>query len=332
MNRTDRTALLPSLLALALAACGGSGGTGGGGPTLESVSLDADPVYAVVGTQQQLTLTGHYADGSSAPLTQGVVWTTTDRTVVSVDDRGLLTPWSHGQVRITATDAATGLSAEAALTARAVVALAAGEGLRGRVDTGTAYFHVTGLTPGAIYTPSVSDLSDDVDVEVYSDLSMIPETRLCRSGLVGRLDEACFAPAGPAGDLWIAVDGGWTRSGATFDVDVPAAAPVTLAATLAAPDGLPYAGAVGATRQFVKVTGLAPGAVYTVRLSNLAVDLDLEVYGTGYHYGSLCESFHEGVEEDACEAAANPAGALYVEIDGETTIAGGAYTLTVTPR
>ena len=323
---------LAALLVIALAACGGGGSSSG--PSLQSVTFGTGQAYAIVGVQQKLTLTGQYSDGTTAPVTTGVLWRSSDPAVASVDDTGVLAAWAKGNVEITATHGASGLSARVNLTTRVVVALTAGDALpaAGHVDTTAAYFRVSGLTPGAMYTPAVFDMTDDVDIAVYSDISMAPEAKLCASGLVGHDAESCAAPASSSGELWVAVDGQWTQAGASFELDVPAAQAVELVGTVAFPADLPYSGSVGATKQFLKVTGLTPGAAYEVRISNLTADIDVEVYADEYEYASLCESYQSGVAEDFCDATPGPAGELIIEIDGETSTEGGSYTLALTAQ
>ncbi len=326
------TLCLALVSTLSLAACGGGGG--GGGPTLKHLSLGDAQTFAVVGVQQKLTATGEYSDGRTLPLTTGLSWASSDATIVSVDDAGTLAPFSQGTVQITATDQTTGLSAQVEVTARAVVTLAADKALPagGRVDLTTTLFRITGLTPGTMYSPAVYDMTDDVDITVYSDVSLAAGTRLCASTRVGLVAETCVAPASASGELWILVDGQWTRSGASFDLDVPATLPVDLAATLAFPAAFPYAGAVGATRQYLSVTGLTPGATYKATISGLTADLDLAVYADPYRYRLLCESVQTGTADDSCTVAAGASGELIVEIDGETSPEGGPYSLAVTAQ
>jgi hypothetical protein len=91
------------------------------------------------------------------------------------------------------------------------------------VDRTAAFFRVPALTPGATYAPAVSDVTGDVGVFVFSDASMTSGARLCGSKRVEVVVDSCVAPATALGELWIAVDGFWTRAGAGFTLDVPAA-------------------------------------------------------------------------------------------------------------
>jgi hypothetical protein len=198
------------------------------------------------------------------------------------------------------------------------------------VDTAETYFRASGLQPGVLYRTKVNGMTDDVDLVVYGDMSMSSPSELCVSEKVGHYAESCVAPASSAGELWIKVDGEWTNAGAQFSIEVSAAAPVTLAGTLAFPAQLPRTADIGPTTDLFKVSGLTPGAKYEVKLSQLSADIDLQVYGDLYEYALLCASYKEGTADDACIAKAGTAGELYVAVSGETTHGGGTYTLGLT--
>src|SRR5512134_3536809 len=78
------------LTAVALAGCTD------GGPRTPEVTLDAitllpaDPSIER-GATRQFTATGIYADGSSAPLTTGVTWGSSDTAVATITQGGLAT-------------------------------------------------------------------------------------------------------------------------------------------------------------------------------------------------------------------------------------------------
>jgi hypothetical protein len=334
-----RLVRIAALVALAIAACGGESSppppvpAPAPAPTLQSVAVGTGPAFAAVGVPKQLTLTGQWSDGTTAALTSGVTWASSDPTVATVDaTTGLVTPWAKGTAQISAHHGGSGLEAKADLIARVVIPVTAGEAFPAAVDTAAAFFHVSGLAPGAMYRPTVSHMTDDVDLVVYADASMTPQAKLCASEAIGTVDETCVAPANGAGELWVSVDGQWTEDGAKFELEVPSAPAVQLAGTLAYPGRFPYSSAVGVTNQFFEVTGLAPGARYEVRISNLTADIDLEVHGDQYEYASLCESYESGTVDDFCTATADAAGKFFVELDGETTRNGGAYTLTITAK
>jgi uncharacterized protein YjdB len=78
------------LTAAVLAGCSG-GGTKRPEVTLDAITvLPADPTIARGGTKQ-FSATGIYADGSSVPLTTGVVWASSDTAVATIGSSGLAT-------------------------------------------------------------------------------------------------------------------------------------------------------------------------------------------------------------------------------------------------
>ena len=144
--------------------------------------------------------------------------------------------------------------------------------------------------------------------------------------------EACVAQANANGEFWVVADGQWTDTGAQLQLSVPAAAPVRLDGTIAFPGGSPRSGSVGVSESFYKVSGLAPGSSYEVRISNLSADIDVEVFGDVYQFNALCASYESGTVDDSCTASPNAAGELFVEIDGLSSPSGGNWTLSLTAK
>jgi hypothetical protein len=335
------------LAALALAACSsGSQGTPSSTPTptptptqapaLQALTLAAGPVFLAVGSAQRLVATGKYSNGSTAAVAgSDLAWASSNPAVATVDAIGALTVVGKGTATISATHRGSGVWSGFELTARAVTAVAYGTAdvpRSAHVDTAQAYYKVSGLVPGAFYNIEVEHLDDDVDLAVFSDLSLSDDAELCTSEAVGKAAESCSAPANAVGELYVTVDGEWSEEGSGFQLDVSPAAPVSLAATLAFPGGVPVTGSVGSGELFYVVTGLTPGAAYEVRLSQLTGDADLEVYADRYEFKSACTSYNSGTAAEACVAAANAAGELLVEVDGESTANGSAFKLDVVAK
>jgi hypothetical protein len=107
-------------LMLAVVACGGGGGGGGSNPAstpspniVQSITVSPAYVSTNTGTNQQLTATATYADGSTANVTSIASWVSAAPTVVSVSNTGLAAAGGTAQngVNITASiGAATGKS------------------------------------------------------------------------------------------------------------------------------------------------------------------------------------------------------------------------------
>ncbi len=71
-------------------------------PHLTSIVVNQDGTTVALGLAQQLSATGTFSDSSTVPLT-GVSFTSSDPTIVSIDQNGLATTKAVGNVTITAT-------------------------------------------------------------------------------------------------------------------------------------------------------------------------------------------------------------------------------------
>jgi uncharacterized protein YjdB len=104
--------VLPLLL---LSACGGSSSTP---VTLTGVSVSPTSASLTVGATRQLTVTGTYSDGSTAPVTASATFSSSAPAVASVGTGGLITALTVGTATVTSTY--SGKSATTAVTVSAV--------------------------------------------------------------------------------------------------------------------------------------------------------------------------------------------------------------------
>jgi uncharacterized protein YjdB len=125
-HRTNKIAMIAAVLAGALTACGGSSGTSKGptGPataTLQSISISPATITLPTGGQQTLTVNGSYSDGTTAPVTTGVTWSSSNPSVASMAGTGVITCTSNplGGGTTTVTAALGDLSAQALVTVTA---------------------------------------------------------------------------------------------------------------------------------------------------------------------------------------------------------------------
>ena len=104
-NRRSWTTWLVVLPLVLLTACGGGGVT----PTpitLNAVTLSPNtPPALAAGTTQQLTVNGTFSDGSTAPVSSGQTFVSSNPAVATVSSSGLVTAVSVGSAVITVTDA-----------------------------------------------------------------------------------------------------------------------------------------------------------------------------------------------------------------------------------
>lgn len=83
-------------------------------PTIVSVAVTPVGLTLGIGINQQYTATATYSDGSSADLTNGVTWSSSDPTIASISSSGLATTVAAGQATISAS--VSGLSDQSTLT------------------------------------------------------------------------------------------------------------------------------------------------------------------------------------------------------------------------
>ncbi len=295
--------------------------------TLQSITVSPASATIAVGATKQLTATGNYSDGTKPTLT-GVVWSSSSNGVATVDiASGLATGVSEGSVTVTATDARTGFAGVSSLAVGTVAPLASSTDLpyAGQASTTLKFYQITELTPGTHYAFTITNMTDALTMNVYSDAAF--SSLLCTALYNATTSESCTAPVGASGTVYIAVDGSNTTSGATFTLTAPLATPPTLTApVITYPTGLPLAGSVGTGLTYYKVTGLVPGTNYVVRLFGLTADVILLVYGDPYFYSLLCSD--ECLDfDDFCTAPANSDGELYVSANGFRTTAGSSYSV-----
>jgi uncharacterized protein YjdB len=72
-------------------------------PTVVSIAVTPVGLTLGIGINQQYVATATYSDGSSADLTNGITWSSSDANTATIDSSGLATTVAAGQVTITAT-------------------------------------------------------------------------------------------------------------------------------------------------------------------------------------------------------------------------------------
>lgn len=92
---------------------------------LQLMSLDPMALSLPSGLTRRFAATASYSDGTSAVLSAGLSWTSSDGAIAAVDASGVVTARAPGgPVSVTATDDATGISASAPVTVTDAVLLA----------------------------------------------------------------------------------------------------------------------------------------------------------------------------------------------------------------
>ncbi len=109
-----------------LSGCGGGGGNAPlppPAPNLQSIAVTPALPTVMVGSTQQFIATGTYADGTSAVLVTGVLWGSSDTSIVTVNTSGLATGVGAGTATIRATSGTLSGSVTLTVTSSSAAAL-----------------------------------------------------------------------------------------------------------------------------------------------------------------------------------------------------------------
>lgn len=90
---------------------------------LESLTLSPSDTDLKIGDTQQFTVTGTYDNGLTALLNIGLVWSSSNNSIVNISESGLATALAEGQATIMATESLTQLQASSVV----IVSAASGE-------------------------------------------------------------------------------------------------------------------------------------------------------------------------------------------------------------
>lgn len=203
----------------------------------------------------------------------------------------------------------------------------------GIVDNNDSYYHVSGLAPNGAYYVSVTNMTNDVDLLVYSFADFTGSNCWSQTRSTSQ-DEICIATADAGGNLWVNADGNYIPYGSTSTYNLRIAPAPVNQGTAAAPVALAAGtsgGTVGAFGDSYYVISPLPLAQYTVRASGLFYNIDMGTYSTA--------GFSSGWQGGAT-GGSNPTGggtitlttnnavdALYIHIHGYAL--GATYSLTV---
>ena len=109
---TEKNEVLPDS-AWALVTSSGISGTA---PVLTSISIAPSPVTLALDSKRPFTVTGHYSNGSTVPLTSGLTFTSSAPAVASINGSGVATALTVGTTTVQVAHAASGFEATSAVT------------------------------------------------------------------------------------------------------------------------------------------------------------------------------------------------------------------------
>ncbi|MFV2056604.1 MAG: PKD domain-containing protein, partial [Thiohalomonadales bacterium] len=214
------------------------------------------------------------------------------------------------------------------------VALTAGTSTpyAGQVDKGSSYYTIDGLNNSGSYVVSLSGLSDDVDLFVYSDAAFT--TTLCQSRNISIITDACVAVT-TGTVLFVKVDGSFSQlsNSASFVIDVSAPTPegsITTPVSLGGASGapLPYAGVVDKTDSYYAIAVNSGVGSYQVRISGMYHDADVYVYNDKTFSTLLCSGNNFVFGKESCVPWITGT-TIYVKVSGIDSMAGAAYVIEV---
>ena len=175
-----------------------------------------------------------------------------------------------------------------------------------------SYYVVTGLANSTNYRVQLGNLTNNVDVHVFSDVNF--SAQLC-VGNQSSIAETCEATSTAGGELYIRVRASGAETDVAFIVDV--LTPVTDEGSAGTPVDLtgilPYEGGIKTTASYYKVSGLVPSASYTVELINMIGQGSLEVFSDSGFTTSVCTDDRGGNWPESCTVNADGSGALYFQ-------------------
>ena len=195
----------------------------------------------------------------------------------------------------------------------------------GQVGSGSSYYMVTGLPVGVSKLVKMTNLTQNIDLFVYSDSGF--SSLLCSSS-ASTIAESCAATVPGSGTLYFEAQL-QSGSGATYYVDVtdPPVNQGTSGSPVDITGQLPYAGTLLSGASYYVLTGLTPGTVYTVLMTEVTGGGGLEVY-TDSGFSTLGCSSNGAVNlPESCQATANPSGKLYIRTHTPTSAGGTTYNL-----
>lgn len=202
-----------------------------------------------------------------------------------------------------------------------------------------SYYVVTGLPATTNYTVSLTNLTDDAYVEVYSDAALA--NMLCASNHLGIDNESCVARTASGGgskSLYIRVTMDKIRNytdaiwdGANFTLNVTQAgtnivsegaigAPVDITSSISVNNpAMVYSGMVRENGDsYYRITGLDPSTSYAVMLNytegNLGFRILADINFTPTNF--LCVSNNTNDFSEHCTSTPNGSGDMYIWVEG----------------
>ena len=191
------------------------------------------------------------------------------------------------------------------------------------VNSGDTEFVVSGLASAGIYSVWVHDVSSDIALATYIDPSYPITT--CSSDVNGIATEECSTVSSVDGKIYLKVSAS-ENTNYTITVKPSPENEGTVAEPVSLTLNTSYNGQVSIGNSYYKLSGLTPGLVYNISMTNILQDADLSV-SMLKDFSTMCESINAGEQAESCLMPANFEGDLYIKTDSSGF--GAYYSLNV---
>jgi hypothetical protein len=202
-------------------------------------------------------------------------------------------------------------------------------------QTGAAIYSLSPTTTNIAYTVSITGLSDDADLYVFGNDGTFTSLAACsldNTAFIGTTPEDCTLTS-LGGPLYFIVDGIFSSAGTVEYTVLATPAPVVSSPVNEGSSGspiivledTPHIGQVGSGgTSFYTVSGLIPSARYTVSITGLTNDVDLNIPGCLIDNTSFL-----GTTAEDCTLSAPAGGTLNFTVSAGTN--SGSYIILVEP-
>ena len=303
--------------------------------TLSSLQVTPASVTLTAGQSQQMSVTGSYSDSTTQALTSEAVWRSSNPTVATVSQTGLVIGRVAGDATISAT--VTGIVSTAPLSVSAgtpqgnypegsfETPLDLGtftaphiEVSNGHTVDTTQSFYSFGLPQGAFYSVIIGGANDDVDLYVVGNDAGFSSLE-CQGNRPGLETEYCVLMQSSGDRVYFLVNGSHTSAGAEYTIAVEVIETVAV-------NSLPYNGALVDSNGSSRVYAISTSdAVVDVSLTDLTGDFGLFVQQNTID----CISSVTGVNPESCPNMVVNNQTVYVGVDSYLAEEGATAVLKV---
>ncbi len=201
----------------------------------------------------------------------------------------------------------------------------------GSVSPRSSYYQITGLASNTDYVINLSDITNSVSLRVYSNAEFSWPVE-CDDWGAGDSETRCMATSDGDGNLWLNI-GGWNSiAGVTYQISATLYVGQASEGSLSQPlplafdTQLPYAGSVSPRNSYYQITGLQSNTDYVINLNDITNSVSLRVYSNAEFSRPVeCDAWSAGDSETQCLAKTDGDGNLWLDIEGQNSIAGVTY-------